>query len=335
MTKERCGVVPGEYYRLVNMERKIDGKRLAMTVDQSLNAVAGKIEDGEDNTTDVNMVWSFTSGANDKVCMHTANGIYLKSFVKDVTGITGAAGSEGCGTFSLGLSEDGAWSLRNAGNKLLHASGNGTIIAYDDVYSLWYMEPVGQIDVPLHNSVNDNASFSSVYLPFDVTSVEGASLYTGEVSDEVITLHEQVTAKACTPVILKGELDAGVAKVSIARPSEEPVNVNGGLSGTLFFMTVEPNSVLTLGIGAKSGQAGFYSFTGTVIGPNRVYIDTTTGNAHALGLVFDNGGTTSIENIPENLSTGSSPVYDLTGRRVHQTEKGKLYIRNGVKYIAQ
>lgn len=338
-TKERCGIVPGQYYRLVSKERKSGDKRLAMTVDQDLIGVAGSIEDGENNTVDVNMIWSFTSNDKGKVCMHTANGVYLKSLAAEATEISGAVNANEAGLFMVGFSEQGAWTLRSCVDSktmgVLHANGSGKIIAYADMYSLWYIEPVDQIMIPLHASANDDASFSSAYLPFDVTSVSGAAMYTGEVADEVITLQEQTAVKACTPVILKGELNAEAAQVTIAQPSDEVADTNSGLSGTLLHMAVEPSSVLTLGVGKESGRAGFYRFSGTTVGPNRVYVALASGNANALAFAFENGGTTAIEGITEDASAQDAPVYDLTGRRVSKMQKGQLYIRNDRKFIAQ
>ena len=96
-------------------------------------------------------------------------------------------------------------------------------------------------------------------------------------------------------------------------------------------------TVYTLGHGKKSGNTGFYKYTGKNIPANKAFmVRDASSSVNAFSLVLDNedGTTTFIGRIDAGeLVTDSSAVYDLQGRRVEHPTKG-LYIVNGkVKYI--
>ena len=63
------------------------------------------------------------------------------------------------------------------------------------------------------------------------------------------------------------------------------------------------------------------------------YLDLGTQGAAALEIDFG-GETTGLTNL--NVATEkASPVFDLSGRRVTNVQKGGLYIQNGKKFIVK
>ena len=109
------------------------------------------------------------------------------------------------------------------------------------------------------------------------------------------------------------------------------------LTGTLYRMDDVPShSVLTLGYGNKTGDLGFWWYTGGTIPAHRAYIpgtalESTTGDVKGITLVFDEE-TTSLTPNPSPQGEGS--WYDLQGRKLEgkPTQKG-LYINNGRKTL--
>lgn len=81
--------------------------------------------------------------------------------------------------------------------------------------------------------------------------------------------------------------------------------------------------------------AAFYQGTiGTVLSKNKAYIQLgSNSNVKAFGLDFG-GRPTGIDAIATDGDT-SLPVYDISGRRVSQLQKGGIYIRGGKKFIVK
>ena len=195
--------------------------------------------------------------------------------------------------------------------------------------SQWYIVEATDVEVTLNTA--DNASYATVYLPFAVSSVQGATAYIGQKQGES-TLHAtaiEAGIPANTGVILKGAANEGKAVLTLG---EATSNVEGNaLIGTL----VEKDyatSELVFGKSAE-GTVGFYSMAeGSKIGANKAYLEAAT--TQAMKLVFD-GDVTGIENVMGEAADANAPIYDLTGRRVKKAVKGGLYIQNGKKFIAQ
>lgn len=66
---------------------------------------------------------------------------------------------------------------------------------------------------------------------------------------------------------------------------------------------------------------------------NKAYLVLSDAQAAVIGMRF--GGSTDILNALVPEADSQAPVYDLTGRRVTQTVKGGIYIRNGRKFIVK
>ena len=193
--------------------------------------------------------------------------------------------------------------------------------------SQWYIVEATDVEVTLNTA--DNASYATVYLPFAVSSVQGATAYIGQKQGESTLRATAIEAgiPANTGVILKGAANEGKAVLTLGTATS---NAEGNaLTGTL--VEKDYTNELVFGKSAE-GAVGFYSMaTGKKIGANKAYLEAA---ARAMKLVFD-GDVTGIENVMGEAADANAPIYDLTGRRVMKAVKGGLYIQNGKKFIAQ
>ena len=95
----------------------------------------------------------------------------------------------------------------------------------------------------------------------------------------------------------------------------------------------------TLGKGGAANTAGFYTpGVTTKIPANRAYIEMPSASETQamLPIRFDDGTLTWIDaSILTGEQTDNAAIYDLSGRRIMQPQRGQLYIRGGKKFIAQ
>ena len=194
--------------------------------------------------------------------------------------------------------------------------------------SQWYIVEATDVEVTLNTA--DNASYATVYLPFAVSSVQGATAYIGQKQGESTLRATAIEAgiPANTGVILKGAANEGKAVLTLGTATS---NAEGNaLTSTL--VEKDYTNELVFGKSAE-GAVGFYSMAaGKKIGANKAYLEAAT--TQAMKLVFD-GDVTGIENVMGEAADANAPIYDLTGRRVKKAVKGGLYIQNGKKFIAQ
>lgn len=195
--------------------------------------------------------------------------------------------------------------------------------------SQWYIVEATDVEVTLNTA--DNASYATVYLPFAVSSVQGATAYIGQKQGES-TLHAtaiEAGIPANTGVILKGAANEAKAVLTLGEATSDVAG--NALTGTLLEKKYATGE-LVFGKSAE-GTVGFYSMAeNSKIGANKAYLATAA--AQAMKLVFD-GDVTGIENVMGDAADANAPIYDLTGRRVKKAVKGGLYIQNGKKFIAQ
>lgn len=196
--------------------------------------------------------------------------------------------------------------------------------------SQWYIVEATDVEVTLNTA--DNASYATVYLPFAVSSVQGATAYIGQKQGESTLRATAIEAgiPANTGVILKGAANEGKAVLTLGTATS---NAEGNaLTGTL--VEKDYTNELVFGKSAE-GAVGFYSMAaGKKIGANKAYLEAATTTTQAMKLVFD-GDVTGIENVMGEAADANAPIYDLTGRHVMKAVKGGLYIQNGKKFIAQ
>lgn len=91
-------------------------------------------------------------------------------------------------------------------------------------------------------------------------------------------------------------------------------------------------------LGAKEGHVAFYRVNdaANVLPMNRAYLQLAE-NPFSLGtlhMIFGGNTTTAIQGV-QNGQQPQAPIYDLSGRRVQQLQKGGIYIQGGKKFIVK
>lgn len=199
----------------------------------------------------------------------------------------------------------------------------------------------------LLKSVSD-ASYATLYLPFDVTTDENTkAYYISGASDGAATLTEVGSEgraiPANTAVVLINDADATNATFSVTSGLSSIVSTDANLlKGTLTSMTLDLGDTTPYySLGRKDGQIGFYKFnssgtTTITLGANKAYLDTTVPNGSSKGFVlsFD-----ELDAIFGTKTDGGAKVerwYTLDGRRLTKkpTAPG-IYINNGKKVLIQ
>lgn len=342
---ELISFVPNAYYRIVNADRKINGKNCMLgfgVYNEEIMPLGNEPMSIVPNTVgNVNLIWYLEQDANNKDRVHFKNanmGKYM-SMLPQTDQDPGAKFVEtisSAGSFLMTPKEaENSYTFKITGTLggVMHqtAAGNSyRIFNYDhnDPASYWYLIPVHYVEVPLLSNDNDDASYATAYFPFDVASCEGATMYTGKVNGDNVDLYEATEGVAAyNAIVLKGAKGAQKATVFVG----EGTGTSEGLSGTCVTKSVTANTVLTLGRSTDSSKGtAFYTFAGTSIKANKAYIE----NAVSQALKLNFGETTGIGSIvTDNDSEGE--IYDLSGRRVENVSKGGLYIRNGKKIIVK
>lgn len=315
-----------KYYRFVNI-----GTSKKYGYEVTLGVKDGKAFCSEGNKENIDFVWQVIPTTGGKHFIKNANG---KTYLQPVQ--NGAAAKtalgEGENAYELRKASAGVFKLwcygGNGGNYPAQVETNKDNTFYlngwDDGNATWKVFEIESVEIPLNAA--GTKSYATTYLPFSVSAAEGAELYTGELSGNVMNLTKSHTGVAAEQgIVLVGESSATKAVLTIG----EGTATSKGLEGTLAPKAVEASSVLTLG---KSGsEVGFFTFTGTQIGANKAYVEKTAG---ASAVMINFGEVTGIENAvaPE---AANAPLYDLSGRRVVKAVKGGLYIQNGKKFIAR
>lgn len=180
-----------------------------------------------------------------------------------------------------------------------------------------------------------------------------ATPYTGKLTIQnvdgqdltVLALTEVTTViPAGMPIILIDETGASYGSGSFAMTSEAaPIftpdaNWKGTFIDLKFADEATAKNYRTLGNGGKN-VAGFYTPRATTkIPANRAYIEMPSAaeTQAMLPIRFDDGTLTWIDaSILTGEQTDNAAIYDLSGRRIMQPQRGQLYIRGGKKFIAQ
>lgn len=130
------------------------------------------------------------------------------------------------------------------------------------------------------------------------------------------------------------------AMTSEAAPTYTPdANWKGTFIDLKFADEATAKNYRTLGKGGAANKAGFYTpGVTTKIPANRAYIEMPSASETQamLPIRFDDGTLTWIDaSILTGEQTDNGAIYDLSGRRIMQPQRGQLYIRGGKKFIAQ
>ena len=180
-----------------------------------------------------------------------------------------------------------------------------------------------------------DALWATIISSYDVTLPEGL---TGYVVKEIdLTNNQAVLQDVTAQGGLKGGepylLNAASAQTytltkassAIAAPDVNLLKVSDNETG---------NGVYVL---ANKGEgAGFYLWTGGLLGAGRVYLQKTVSSGARVFIPFgfDNDNTTDIDASAIGNRTNDNVVYDLQGRRVDNSRLSKgIYIVNGKKIV--
>lgn len=140
---------------------------------------------------------------------------------------------------------------------------------------------------------------------------------------------------AGTAVVLTGEQAEYEFKVNTTEVDPITGNILFGyandteVAGSEHTSTGQGGNVFALA--NKSQGVGFYPFAGTTYTAGKAYLDITNLSAAAEARffnIFNEDNETAIESIEGTDGAENAAIYDLSGRRVQNAQKG-MYIMNG------
>ncbi len=218
----------------------------------------------------------------------------------------------------------------------------------------WYLREASTFNIPLNNVGGE--AYATLCAPVDLkfNSHNYTYAYTGKLSTETIDgqkvdvleltkVNAESVIPAGTPLVLHypfENIESVFDVVYNANVSYSPNNTWKGTFINLVFGDDEATAknYRTLGNGGKN-VAGFYTPRATTkIPANRAYIEMPSDAKPQamLPIRFDDGTLTWIDaSILTGEQTDNAAIYDLSGRRIMQPQRGQLYIRGGKKFIAQ
>lgn len=196
--------------------------------------------------------------------------------------------------------------------------------------SQWYVVPATDVEIDM--TAQGDKKYASAYLPFGVSSVAGATAYTGVLNAEKNAI--DMTATTAVPAnngfVLVGTEDKATLTIGEAAAIEGN-DLTGTNTGIAFAEATPKANYLVFGVNAD--KVGFYTPGNvTAIPANKAYINASALSASAIALNFGNT-VTGINAATINNGENNAPIYDLSGRRVWAPVKGGLYIQNGKKLV--
>lgn len=208
--------------------------------------------------------------------------------------------------------------VSNVGN------GYGTSVpayfAYDDVAVV--VEPATSVTV-------GETGWASACLSYDAVVPEGTKAYYASYFDGSEVTFTEVTE------IPAGEgffFNAPVGTYEFEKAESEVPSISNKLCGVTESTLLNANSVYVL-TQLDDSNVGMKKYSGTVITGNHAFLNVPTVLAKSsLRVVFSEA--TGINEV-EAPAVDNGAIYNLNGQRVSETEKGKVYIKNGKKYISE
>ena len=179
-------------------------------------------------------------------------------------------------------------------------------------------------------------TFSAPYatvIPEGVTAYYAQQEYAGG-TVSLTPIEEGVALPANQGVILMGEVGVNsVMFIPATDETEADLNANTFSHSATSSVVMESNDYIL----ANGGQGiGFYHATpGSILKQRKAFFRLPAG-ASALSLVLKFGdNTTDIDFIGTDMDNVDEPIFDIYGRQVTQILKGRVYIKNGKKFIAK
>ncbi len=301
---------------------------------------------GADEKLGAQHIWQFNASTDGGYNLQSCNlGTYLKTVAAGaVSTITSdiAAGSK----YEFTVNDFTEITIKDDDEKVLRtedkdANGKAKVNQWTEASGVnkntnatWYIIPAEELNVSVDQ-------YATIHLPFAVALSEGFEAYgVTNVSTSYATMSEAKTEiPANTGAILKGD-----GQCTLTIKDATTAWGNNALEGTNVVTYLPKQAYILSGDGEN---IGFYRAllnmdengqvvgeeTGTCFknGANKAYLPA--GENPGRFLNFDFGGTeTGIEGIEGAEENAASVVYDLSGRRVQNAQRG-IYIVNGKKVI--
>lgn len=200
--------------------------------------------------------------------------------------------------------------------------------------------------VSLH-AVNNGQSYSTLYLPFDVTTdVNTKAFYITTVGNGYASLtattNDGKEIPARTAVVLVNSTAATETTVGMTSGLNTAVSEEENLlKGTLTPMSLDlSDGSNCYSLGVLDDMIGFYKFqsgetTSIMLEANKAYLKTPASGSPVKGFALDFGGEDGIEQMV-NHESADGKWYDLNGRRLHGTPTAKgIYINAGKKVVVK
>ena len=244
-----------------------------------------------------------------------------------------SAGETGANVaFSEGNSAGQFYITLNGNRRIYHANEGGYVDAggsnaTGEGYS-WTIEEVEYLPINVNYSSVKYATFIS---PVALILKDKVTAYTGTISGESLVLTPvEGVIPARTAVVLKAE--EGVELGAENKVYLQVTNIPGYLGSNDLvghFETILANTVSSpYTLQNQSAGLGFYPYVGTTLAGFKAYL---SNGASVSRFLLPNGEVTGIDGINADSEAGQ-PIYDLSGRRVKNAQKG-LYIVGGKKVV--
>lgn len=199
------------------------------------------------------------------------------------------------------------------------------------------LNAIGASDVLL-KGIETGQTIGTFSAPFATLIPEGVTAYAATLLEGGDGARMTAVTEAALPanqgVVLIGEatkMQALMVPAADETTADLSSNIMGNSAGAAHALTTGD---YILGRGTQG--IGFYQGTGT-LPMNKAYLPTPSSTVNGFKLVFGDV-TTEIQSVKDNGTEeidADAPVYDLTGRRVANMQKGGIYIRGGRKFFVK
>ena len=324
----------GKFYRFKNLA---SNKYLTSTLANSKMTLQAAAAGG------INTLESVFYLAEGNKLVSYENGLFTKNFTSSNYGFEAAGAAGNAITFAQGNPITSATSCYHltCGTRALYGNSTQTVdeVTYTTVdggnnitpdntdagYD-WAIEEVSYLPI----AVNSTVKYGTIYAPVDLKLRNGLEAFTGTINNGEWLHLNPVTSviPAGTAVVLKdtgAERDETTNCIYLQITSGADAISENALAGTYTTIGKVTNAYT---LQNQESGIGFYPYSGTTMAGFKAYLPMGGG---VRGFLFQEGETTLIEGIENNVEL-NQPVYDLSGRRVLNAQKG-IYIIGGKKVI--
>ena len=329
----------GKFYLVKN---NYNGKYMRVTANGARGTVLADLT-AEDAAKDASAHICFTADDNDSKLYMRSQGKYF-NWVYNMDGYNAyladgkdkyayfAVPAPGVGAFSIALGNGegenasarnpGFYALWNETTMVVGGSSNGAL----SPKAQWTFEEVSTLGITLNGPI-DGSYYATLCVPFNITSLDGATAYTLAKDGTTLNTTEVSPIPAGTPVLLEGTSTSATATIG-TNYATTPVT-GTALTGTYLAKTIDGATDYVLG--TDGSKVGFFHWNSNNLKANRAYVaGSTGGNVKGFYLNFDEAD--KISEIAGAQNKGD--IYNLAGQRLNKLQKG-VNIVNGKKVIVK